>query len=156
VRMGGGFSTLDETSISYVEACGASAWILGSIESLEAQAIPDIYADPFSVDDEIVALFLHQSRPTPEESVLSDELIVDEQHCLRVAGYAVIWPPDVWPREDGESLRIVKVAGDSEETVATVGQQVRLAGAERTPDDYRFFENKVPCEGPYWGVAAFE
>ncbi|MGH2541383.1 MAG: hypothetical protein ACRDIB_01215, partial [Ardenticatenaceae bacterium] len=136
--------------------CPGPYWILGEIDSMAEQAIPDIYANPFSVNDEIRALLLQQSRPAPEEGLLTGILTVDDQRCVRVAEYVILWPPDVWPREQGDSFRFVRVEGEREETVAVIGEAVRLTGSERRPDDYRYFENKVPCEGPYWGVATVE
>ncbi len=33
-----------------------------------------------------------------------------------------------------------------------VGGVIELGGGEEGPQDYRYFENKVNCPGPYWGV----
>jgi len=103
------------------------------------------------------ALLLHQSAPAPEEGMLEGELVVDEKLCLRVGDYAVLLPPNVWPRESGASFFLVHSTAEGvEERIAAVGDTIRIPGAERTPDDYRFFANKVPCAGPYWGAARVE
>jgi hypothetical protein len=103
--------------------------------------------NPFSSNNQILVQFIYQSRPAVGEDVLSGELILDEQKCLRVDGYAILWPPGVFPRE--EPLRLV-AQGEGE--IARIGDQVQLTGGEKTADDYRYFENKVRCPGPYWGV----
>jgi hypothetical protein len=33
-----------------------------------------------------------------------------------------------------------------------VGGAIELGGGEKGPQDYGYFENKVKCPGPYWGV----
>ena len=59
-------------------------WIAGELETLAAQAIPDIYINPFSSDGRILAMFIYQSRPSVAKGTLSGELIVDDQGCMRV------------------------------------------------------------------------
>jgi hypothetical protein len=68
---------------------------------------------------------------------------------MRVEGYLVIWPPGVYLRE--EPLRIID---SSLKDIAQVGDTIALSGSERIPIDYRYFDNKVRCSGPYWGVNA--
>jgi hypothetical protein len=36
--------------------------------------------------------------------------------------------------------------------LAEIGEVIELSGAEKQPQDYRFFDNKVNCPGPYWGT----
>lgn len=158
IRMGGGEggATINIPGMP-INACRGPYWILGDIESLEAQAIPDLYVQPFQMDERrSLGVFLYQSKPAPEAETLVGALFIDEQGCLRVGDYAVLWPPNVWPNEDAHPLRIVAGNVIDGETVAFVGGEVQLPGAERTAADYRFFENKVPCHGPYWGVARVE
>ncbi|MDQ4078262.1 MAG: hypothetical protein M3220_18705 [Chloroflexota bacterium] len=151
-RAGGG----EGTPRNAPDECPGPYWILGEIDSVAEQAIPDIWVNPFLVEEEILALVAQQSKPAPEEGVLTGTLTVDEQRCLRVDGYVVLWPPDVWPRDREGSFYFVEVVGEREEPVAVVGEMVRLTGTERQPADYRYFENKVRCSGPYWGVATVE
>ena len=66
---------------------------------------------------------------------------------MRVKDYLLIWPPGVYLRE--EPLRIVD---KGLEEIAQVGDRIQLSGAETSPAEYRYFENKVDCDGPYWGV----
>jgi hypothetical protein len=156
-RMGGGEVTSTHIPELPFDACPGPYWVLGDIEPLEAQHIPDIDVGPFSVDGGMRAVLLHQSAPTPEENVLEGELMVDEKLCLRVGDYAVLLPPNVWPRESGVSFFLVHSTAEGVEVrIAAVGDTIRIPGAERTPDDYRFFANKVPCAGPYWGAARVE
>jgi len=71
-----------------------------------------------------------------------------------VDGYTIFWPPDIWPDEDANPLQIVYRKDGVEAVMFTVGDEVTLPGSEKTAVDYRFFENKVSCPGPFWGVAA--
>ncbi len=156
-RMGGGEGTPTRIPGMPFDACPGPYWLLGNIEPLEAQRIPDIDVGPFSVDGRMRALLLHQSAPAPEEGMLEGELVVDGKLCLRVGDYAVLLPPNVWPRESGASFFLVHSTAEGvEERIAAVGDTIRIPGAERTPDDYRFFANNVPCAGPYWGAARVE
>ncbi len=156
VRMGGGEVPVEAFERNLREplpaACTGPYWVMGEIESLEAQSIPDIFVDLLGG----TVLFFSQSMPAPDEDGLSGALTLDAQGCLRVGGYAILWPPDVYWRDDVQPLRFVQVEGASERTVAVLGEDVQLRGAVRTPADYRFFENKVRCEGPYWGIAHVE
>ena len=129
------------------EACPGPYWILGSIETLAEQSIPDIYTQPAGN-----AIYYFQSRPAAADDTLSGVLVVADG-CFQVDGYTVIWPPDVWPDEDVEPLQIVYRKNDVEAPLFTLGDEVTLLGGEKTPEDYRFFDNKVTCPGPFWGVA---
>ena len=98
-------------------------------------------------DGQILAWFVYQSRSSPEKEMLSGELALDEKRCLRLKEYLLILPPDTYLRED--PLRLVD--GDLE-PIAQIGEAVQVTGAERKAGDYRYFDNKVQCAGPYWGV----
>ena len=96
---------------------------------------------------QILAWFVSHSRSSPETEILSGELVLDEASCIRLEGYLLILPPETYLRED--PLRIV----DHElHELARIGDLIQVTGAEKGPDDYRYFENKVHCPGPYWGV----
>jgi hypothetical protein len=162
VRMGGGSApNLVDNRLS-IATCPGPFWALGDIEPLTAQAIPDITVQPLQIrigdlaNSAVNSFFLQQSRPAPEEGSLTGLLTVDQDGCLRVDGYAVLWPPDVWPRDDPDQLRFVRLNGRSETTVAALGRDVWLSGSQRQPEDFRYFKNKVPCSGPYWGVATIK
>lgn len=155
-RMGGG-AVESSTAIGRVRgafpglpdyACRGPVWIAGDLETLAEQAIPDFYISPFSSGSRILALFIEQSRPSEVEGTLSGELTVDGDGCMRVDGHVILWPPRYFLRED--PLRIV--AEDRTE-IAEVGEQIQIEGAEKTSQDYRFFDNKMSCSGPYWGAA---
>ena len=146
-RMGGGESgTVVEPEMP--EACPGPYWILGSTETLAEQAVPDIYTQPAGS-----AIFYFQSKWAADEDSVSGVLAVDDG-CFRVDGYTIFWPPNVWPNEDAEPLQIMFRANGVEALLFTVGEEITLPGSEKTAVDYRFFENKVSCPGPFWGVAA--
>ena len=162
VRMGGGSAPNPVDDGLSIATCPGPFWALGDIEPLTAQAIPDIIVQPLQIrqgdpaNSLINSFLLQQSRPAPEEGSLTGLLTVDQDGCLRVDGYTVLWPPDVWPRDDPDRLRFVRLDGSRETTVAALGRDVWLSGSQRQPEDYRYFENKVPCSGPYWGVATIK
>lgn len=146
-RMGGGESrTINEPQMP--EACPGPYWILGSIETLAEQSIPDIF--PQSAND---AVYYYQSKAAVDEATISGNLTI-EDGCFQVDGYTIFWPPNIWPDEDAEPLQIVYRKDDVEAAMFTVGEEITLPGSEKTAEDYRFFENKVDCPGPFWGVAA--
>jgi hypothetical protein len=155
IRMGGGESRPEAFERNLREplpsVCPGPYWLMGDIESLEAQAIPDLYVDPLPG-----GVYYAQSRPAPDKGLLTGTLAFDDQGCLRVGGYAVLWPPGVYWRDDNRPLRFVQIEDEITITVAELGAEVRLRGAARFPGDYRYFENKVYCAGPYWGVALVE
>ena len=157
IRIGGGAMESPVSMSNYdtlvpglpIEGCPGPYWVAGELETLEAQSIPDVFVGPFSSNGRILALFIQQSRPSSADSAISGEVAVDEDGCMRVGAHTILWPPGVFLREN--PLRLV----DNEETtVAEVGGMVHIAGAVKGPEDYRFFANKVPCAGPYWGAAA--
>ncbi len=162
VQMGGGSAPNPIDDGLPIATCPGPYWTLGDIESLTSQAIPDITVQPLQIhqgndaNSVVNSFFLQQSRPAPEEDSLPGLLTVDQDGCLRVDGYTVLWPPDVWPRDDPDRLRFVHLDGSGETTVAALGRDVWLSGSQRQPEDYRYFENKVPCSGPYWGVASIK
>jgi|GEM_PF-1174794 len=159
IRGGGGYLSGQDPAIPGmpIEACPGPYITLGELPSLAVQAIPDVYVQPFRVDDSARAgLFFSQSRAAPEEEEISGTLVVEER-CLRVDGYTVLWPPDLYPDEEAEPLAVVyRVPDEPAREVAVVGEEVVLPGSERTAVDYRYFENKVECPGPYWGVSEVE
>jgi hypothetical protein len=130
-----------------IDGCSGPYWIAAPLETMTEQSVPDIYFQPFSNDDQILAWFVNQSRPSPETEILSGELALDEAGCLRLEGYLLILPPETYLRED--PLRIVYRGLDE---IAQFGDSIQVTGAEKDADDYRYFNNKVRCSGPYWGV----
>jgi hypothetical protein len=88
-------------------------------------------------------------QPPNEASMaaLIEGRLAEVNGCLRLKEYLLILPPDTYLRED--PLRLVD--GDLE-PIAQIGEAVQLTGAERKAADYRYFDNKVQCAGPYWGV----
>jgi hypothetical protein len=130
-----------------IDGCPGPYWIAAPLETMAEQTMPDIYFQPFSSGDQILAWFVYQSRPSPETEVLSGELKLDEAGCLRLEEYLLILPPETYLRED--PLRIVDRGLDE---IAQIGDAIQVTGAEKKSDDYRYFNNKVRCSGPYWGV----
>lgn len=130
-----------------IPGCPGPYWIAAPLETAAQQAVPDIYSDAFTSGG-LLAQFIYQSIPAEAEGEISGELTLDAQKCIRVAGYTVLWPPKVWPRE--APLRLV---WEGEIPLAAFGDVVRIPGAEKGPGDYRYFENKIPCPGPYWAAA---
>ena len=155
LRLGGGAmeSSAAQTRLDEVipglplPNCPGPYWVAGELETLVEQSVPDIYVSPFSSGDQILAIFVEQSRPSQVEGAISGELTVDEQGCMRVGDYLVFWPPGAYLREEP-----LQVFDKQRNLVAQVGDVVELAGAEREPQDYRYFDNKMRCPGPYWGV----
>jgi hypothetical protein len=72
---------------------------------------------------------------------------LDKESCLRLEEYLLILPPETYLRED--PLRIVDRGLDE---IAQIGDSIQVTGAEKDSDDFRYFDNKVRCPGPYWGV----
>ncbi len=146
-RMGGGESSA-VVEPEMPEACPGPYWILGSIETMAEQAIPDIYAQPAGD-----AIFYFQSKWAADEGNLSGILTV-EDGCFRVDTHTILWPPNIWPDEDSDPLQIVFRGNGIEAAMFVVGDEVTLSGGEKTAENYRFFDNKVTCPGPFWGVAS--
>ena len=79
-RMGGGESgAIVEPEMP--AACPGPYWILGSIETLAEQAVPDIYTQPAGG-----AIYYFQSRAAADEGAISGTLTLDSLDCFRVAG----------------------------------------------------------------------
>jgi hypothetical protein len=131
-----------------IDGCPGPYWVAGELETLAAQAVPDIYVDPFTSDGRLLAFFIHQSRPAKNEGSLSGTLLVNDQGCIQVEGNTILWPPGVYLRED--PFRLVD---SSEETIANIGEEIWISGAEKSSQEYRYFSNNVQCPGPYWGAA---
>ncbi len=149
-RMGGGESrTVSQPEMP--DACPGPYWILGSIDTLAEQAIPDIYLQPVSTGSG--ATYYFQSRAAADEGSISGTFSI-EDGCFQVDGFTIFWPPDIWPDSDVSPLQIVYRKDNVEAVLFTLGEEVELSGGEKTAVDYRFFENKVTCPGPFWGVAA--
>jgi hypothetical protein len=140
-----------------IEACPGPYLILGALPPLETETTPGIFVYPFPLADTgRMGQFYAQSTPAPAGGVISGPLTI-ESSCLRVDGYTVLWPPDLYPEEDADPMQIVyRTPNVDAYVVATVGERVALAGSERTAEDYRYFANKVNCAGPYWGVYEVE
>jgi hypothetical protein len=130
-----------------IDGCPGPYWVAAPLETLSEQSVPDIYFEPFSSGGKILAWFVNQSRPSPETEILSGDLVLDEEGCLRLEDYLLILPPETYLRED--PLRIVDRGLDE---IAQIGDSIQVTGAEKGADDYRYFDNKVRCPGPYWGV----
>lgn len=149
-RMGGGQShSLAQPDMP--AGCPSPYWILGQIETIEEQAIPDIYLQPVGSGGRTV--FYFQSKAAADEGSISGTLTIDDDGCFRVAGYTIFWPPDIWPDEDANPLQIVYRKDGVEAVMFAVGDEIELAGGEKTAVDYRFFDNKIICQGSFWGVA---
>ena len=147
-RMGGGESrTIVNPEMP--TACSGPYWILGGIETMAEQAIPDIFTQPAAG-----AIYYYQSKAAANEGTVSGQLAIDSDGCFRVGGYAIFWPPDIWPDGDVDPMQIVYRKDGVEAVMFTLGDSVELAGSEKTAVDYRFFENKINCSGPYWGMAS--
>jgi hypothetical protein len=131
-----------------IDGCPGPYWVAGELETLASQAVPDIYVDPFTSDGRLLAFFIHQSRPAKNEGSLSGTLLVNDQGCIQVEGNTILWPPGVYLRED--PFRLVD---SSEETIANIGEEIWISGAEKSSQEYRYFSNNVQCPGPYWGAA---
>lgn len=130
-----------------IDGCNGPYWVAATLETMVEQSVPDIYFQPFSSDDQILVWFVNQSSPSKEIEILSGELVLDEKGCLRLDEYLLILPPDTHLLE--EPLRIM---GRGLDEIAQIGDSIQVTGAEKNSDDYRYFDNKVDCPGPYWGV----
>jgi hypothetical protein len=88
-------------------------------------------------------------QPPSEASMaaLIEGRLFEDNGCLRLKEFLLILPPDTYLRED--PLRLVD--GDLE-PIAQIGEAVQVTGADKNAADYRYFDNKVQCAGPYWGV----
>ncbi len=157
-RMGGGGGGQTLAAPEMPKACPGPYWILGSTETLAEQAIPDIYPHALGNDtgDTLLGIYYYQSIAAVNEGDLNGTLAIDDEGCFRIDGYAILWPPDVWPNEDADAdpLQIVYRKDGVEAVLFAVGDEVTLPGGEKTAENYRFFDNKVTCTGPFWGVAA--
>jgi hypothetical protein len=156
IRMGGGVMESPASMANYdalipgmpLEGCPGPYWIAGDIETLQEQSVPDVFVDPFSSGGDILALFISQSRADTGLDTITGRLEIDGDKCMRVGSYTILWPPEVYPREN--PLRLV---GSDGNILALVGETITITGSAKEPQDYRYFENKVPCPGPYWGAS---
>jgi len=130
-----------------IDGCNGPYWVAAPLETMVEQSVPDIYFQPFSSGDQTLAWFVNQSRPSTENEILSGELVLDGMGCLRLEEYLLILPPETYLVE--EPLRIM---GQGQGEMAQIGDSIQVTGAEKNSDDYRYFDNKVDCTGPYWGV----
>jgi hypothetical protein len=155
LRLGGGAMESSAAQAGFDESipglplpnCPGPYWVAGQIETLVEQSVSDIYVGPFSSGDRILAIFVEQSRPSQVEGTISGKLTVDEQGCMRAGDHVIFWPPGACLLEDP-----LRVFDKQRNLLAQVGDTVELAGAEKGPQDYRYFDNKMRCPGPYWGV----
>jgi hypothetical protein len=156
LRLGGGAIESPTAQASFEKlipglsqtGCSGPYWVAGELETLAEQAVADLYISPFSSDDRILAIFMEQSRPSQIEGTITGELTVDGQGCMRVDDYLVFWPPGAYLRE--EPLRVLNAEGV---LLGQLGGTIELSGGEKGSQDYRYFENKVNCPGPYWGAS---
>ncbi len=143
-----GMDSLDEVIPGMpIDGCEGPYWVSADLETLVEQLVPDIYFEPFSSDDQTSVLYAAASRPSPETEILSGELRLDGDNCLRLDAYFLILPPETYFRENP-----LRLAGQGVEGEPRIGDQIQVSGAEKEPGDYRYFENKVTCPGPYWGA----
>lgn len=149
-RMGGGQSR-NLAQPAMPADCPGPYWILGQIETIEEQAVPDIYLQPVGSGDRTI--FYIQSKAAAAEGSISGTLTIDTNGCFRVAGYTILWPPDIWPDEEVSPLQVVYRRDGVEVALFAVGDEIELIGGVKTAVDYRFFDNKIFCQGPFWGVA---
>jgi hypothetical protein len=86
-------------------------------------------------------------------ALLSGELVIDDNGCLRVFNYLILWPYGYTFEMEGNDIWVVN---EEEVRVAKVGDKVRMGGGEIPPD---FAEEKIgqalpeDCAGSYWLVA---
>ncbi|MBE2197815.1 MAG: hypothetical protein IAE79_04335 [Anaerolinea sp.] len=153
MRMGGaGHPTVSPPAMP--AACPGPYWILGGIDTMAEQAIPRVSVQPITGRGiDVVAVFHAQSKAAANEGSLSGRLTIDGR-CFRVNGYTILWPPDIWPNGDADPIQIVYRKDDVTTVMFAVGDEVVLAGGEKTVDNYRFLANDANCSGPFWGAAA--
>ena len=130
-----------------IDGCPGPYWVAAPLETMVEQIVPDIYFQPFSSGEQILAWFVNQSRPSPETKILKGELLLDADGCLRLEEYLLILPPETYLRENP-----LRIADRGLDEIAQIGDSIQVTGAEKNSDDYRYFDNKVRCSGPYWGV----
>jgi hypothetical protein len=130
-----------------IDGCPGPYWVSAPLETMVEQTVPDITFQPFSSGDQILAWLVSQSMPSPETEILSGELVLDEEGCLRLEEYLLIMPPETYLRENP-----LRIADRGRDQIAQIGDLIRVTGAEKVADDYRYFDNKVRCSGPYWGA----
>lgn len=153
IRMGGaGHPTVSPPEMP--AACPGPYWILGGIDTMAEQAIPRVSVQPITGRGiDVLAVFHSQSKAAADEGSLRGRLTIDGR-CFRVNGYTILWPPDIWPNGDADPLQIVYRKDDVTAVMFAVGDEVVLAGGEKTVDDYRYLANDANCAGPFWGTAA--
>jgi hypothetical protein len=84
---------------------------------------------------------------------MSGELVLDDNGCLRVFDYLILWPYGYTLEIEGDVIWVVNEEGVR---VAKAGDNLRMGGGEIPPD---FAEEKIgqalpgDCAGPYWLVA---
>ena len=92
------------------------------------------------------------------QALLSSEperLLVDENGCIRIKNYLIVWPHGFKAISRNNNMAIVDNEG---EVVANIGDQVTVSGGECSGcslDDIKKITGTDPnpqCEGIYWMV----
>jgi len=99
-----------------------------------------------------------ESAPVYMDALLSDkpeELVVDDNGCLRAGGYLLIWPYGFSLTDiDG----VITVVDNTGKPVVNVGDKIEVSGGECagcTSEDIAKISTQLPndrCSGPYWIV----
>lgn len=94
-----------------------------------------------SLDTE-TPIFPTADAPATEamEALLTGELSIDENDCVRVEDFLVVWPYEFSLRKmDGEYT----VFDNESKAIASIGDQIKMGGGS---SEY----SNEKCAGPYW------
>jgi hypothetical protein len=105
---------------------------------------------------------LPRYTPTPTTYIvtamaarLDGNLIQDFGRCLRVAEFALVWPPDTQMTIEDGQVRVVSgiVSGNKREVVLALGEKITLGGGIAYHLDEQL-RSTIPanCQGQYWVV----
>lgn len=91
------------------------------------------------------------------DSLMEGRLELDDNGCLRVDNYLIIWPYGFSLRTEGEDIQVIDEKG---QVFAHVGDVIKIGGGEIPLEEAREFieksivEQPLPddCQGPYWIV----
>ena len=83
----------------------------------------------------------------------------EENSCLRIEGYLVIWPPHYGADSENDQIRILDTGGH---TLALVGEEVYMGGGEKPSlvgvigvDEQLIRAIPPECPRPYWISGGF-